>query len=128
MKSMTCLLVLAAVAAAGCTTSRGQFTRQNYETLFYRQPAPEVKMAMGEPTGVTRSRWEDLSPDVQKALGKPLQQEFDCWEYVHKTPPYYKAVIFLQDEQFVGRVWYDSLSGQPSSAPRPGARMGSSPK
>jgi hypothetical protein len=116
MKSITYLLVLAAMAAAGCSTSRGKFTRENYETLYYGQCAPEVQKAMGAPSGITRSRWDNLSPEVQKAVGKPLGQEFDSWEYLHEKP-YYRAVVFVQCEQLVGRAWYDEPSAQPASAP-----------
>jgi hypothetical protein len=71
---------------------------------------------MGAPSGITRSRWDNLSLAVQKAVGKPLQQEFDCWEYQHEKP-YYRAVVFVQGDQLVGRVWYDEPSAQPASAP-----------
>jgi hypothetical protein len=116
---MAYLLVLAALAAAGCTTSPGKFTRPNYESLFYSQPSPEAKKAMGEPSHITRNRWEDLSPEVRKTLGKPLEGEFDCWEYIRKKPPSYRAMIFLQDERVVGRVWYEGSSTQPSPLPSP---------
>lgn len=118
MKFTTYLLVLAAMAAAGCSTSRGKFTRVNYETLYYSQTAPDVQQSIGAPSSITRSRWENLSPEVQKAVGKPLEKEFDCWEYLHQKP-YYRAVIFLQDDQVVGRVWYDDPAAtQPAAPPR----------
>jgi hypothetical protein len=97
MRFMAYLLVLAAMTAAGCTTSRGKFTRPNYETLYYSQPAA----------------------DVQTAMGKPSKQEPDRWEYMHQKP-YYKAVIFLQDGQVVKTEWYDDPWSGPS--PAPGAR------
>jgi hypothetical protein len=117
MKSITYLLVLAALAAAGCTTSRGKFTRENYETLYYGQSAPEVQQAIGKPALQEIDRRNADIEKYAKDTENPTREELDRWEYHHEAP-YYKAVIFLHNGQVVGWEWYDDpLATQPTSAP-----------
>jgi hypothetical protein len=96
MKFMPYLVIFAAIAAVGCSTSRGKFTRQNYEALYYTQPAAEVL----------------------EIMGKPSTQESDRWVYEH-AKPFYRAEVLFKDGKVIGRLWWDDPFSGPTSAPAP---------
>ncbi len=69
------------VALSGC---QRQFTRQRYETIFIGQSIQQV----------------------ENKLGKPTQQTEDSWIYIREMP-YYKAVIKVEDDKVVEKIWFD---------------------
>ena len=78
------LIVILAVwmlAAAGGGCKR--FDQQHYETIYIGQPA-----------------W-----DVRKVMGKPTRQDEDAWHYVHRKPPYSRAVIYFKRGTVSGKEW-----------------------
>lgn len=94
MKAVRYIALVALLAVAGCTTSRGKFTRQNYEAIYHTQQQSEVL----------------------KIMGKPNHVEADYWEYRHQRP-FYKAKVYFADDRVVDRKWWDEDVEQPSPAP-----------
>ncbi len=93
VRSISIMLILACLLC-GCTMDLfRKFTRPNYETLYPGQEHYEVR----------------------KTLGTPTVEEPSQWTYVNKRP-YYKAVIFFNDEgHLVDKVWYASRDEEPDS-------------
>lgn len=88
------LLAVAASGLAGCP-SGPEFTRPNYDTVYFGQEQHEV----------------------QSKMGRPQTQTPDCWQYISTDPYYIAARIYFRDGIVTRKEWFASAADLAASRP-----------
>ncbi len=108
--ALPAVALLLALLPAACATTRGQFTRPNYETLYQDEPADEVRAKLGPPMQAgpqppTPAGAEPMPAGeiFRERVGREPKESaaIDFWTYQHSAP-FYKAQLVFENGHLVG--------------------------